>query len=151
MKHEGMVHALELIHQLLRNDGRLIDIHPVQAAPLIQIIQNGRVLFSEPSPGYDSYDEDIRHAEDALAQVVQRGLFVIEQSSMFDILTYSSSVSELNDYLVEASAFDETAVDQKIKARAEALSARAEENLQGAAEDAEIVFRERAHITRFER
>ena len=79
MKYEGMVHALEDIQRLLRPDGCLIDIHPVLEAPLIEVYQGVRVLFVEPYPGYD-YEEDLRQAEDALAQIVQRRLFVVERS-----------------------------------------------------------------------
>lgn len=65
-----MVHALKEIHRLLKSDGCLIEIHPALESPLIKVYQGDAVLFVEPYPGYD-YEDDIRHAEDALVQVIQ--------------------------------------------------------------------------------
>jgi len=85
MEYEGMVHALEEIHRLLKPDSCVIDIHPVLEAPLVKVYHGANVLFVESDPDYD-YEEDLRQAEDALAQVIQRRLFVIEHSSEFDLL-----------------------------------------------------------------
>lgn len=87
MEHEGMVHALEGIERLLRPDGSLIDIHPVLEAPLVEVHTGGGVAFAESSPSYD-YEEDLRQAEDALARIVQRGIFVTDRGHEFDFLTY---------------------------------------------------------------
>lgn len=106
MDQKGMVHALEEIRRLLRHDGTLIDIHPVREAPSIEVHSSARVSFVEPDPGYDD-DEEVRHAEDAIARVVKRGLFVVDRSCEFEFVTYGSSVAELRDYMARADAYDE--------------------------------------------
>src|SRR5712691_1571865 len=98
MEHEGMVHALEGIERLLRPDGMLVDIHPVLEAPIVEVHQDGRVTFAEPSPSYD-YEEDLRHAEDALARTLEGGVFVTDGDHEFDFVTYGSSVAELRDFM----------------------------------------------------
>lgn len=146
MKHEGMVHALEEIQRLLRPGGSLIDIHPFLEAPLIKAFQGGRVLLAEPSPDHD--EEDIRHAEDALAQVVERRLFVIERSGEFDFLTYGSSVAELRDFMAKANAYDDSPKDEAVAAREAELYARVEEIMQASGVGAEVAYHERCHIAR---
>ena len=146
MKHEGMVHALEEIQRLLRPDGSLIDIHPVLEAPLIEAYQGGKVLFAEPVLFRD-YEDD-RQAEDALAQIVQRRLFVIERSSEFDFLTYGSSVAELRDFMTKANAYDERPKDEAVVAREAEQSARVEEIMQTAGGGAEVAYHERGRIAR---
>ena len=142
-----MVHALEEIRRLLRPGSSLIDIHPVLEAPLVKVYQGDRVWFSEPSPGYD-YEEDMRQAEAALAQVVQRGLFVTERSGEFDFLVYASSVAELNDFMVKASAFHDSPADEAAAAREAELAARVEEIMQAAGKGAQVVYHEKARIAR---
>jgi hypothetical protein len=146
MAHEGMVHALEEIHRLLRPDGNLIDIHPCLEAPLIEIVQGGQIIFAEPSPEHDF--EDKQQAEIALTQVVQRRLFVVERSKVFDFLIYASSVAELRNFLEEASAFQDSAPDEAAAAAQAELAARLEEALQAAGEGAEVAYHERARMTR---
>src|SRR5919204_397683 len=53
MEHEGMVHALEEIHRLLRPAGTLIEIHPAIGSPFVEVRSGGNVAFSEPDPGYE--------------------------------------------------------------------------------------------------
>lgn len=145
MKHEGMVHALEEIHRLLRPDGSLIDIHPVLEAPLIEVYEGAKVLFAEPSPDYSV--EDYRQAEHALAMIVQRRLFFVERSGEFDFLTYGSSAAELRDFMAKANAYDDTPKDEAVAAREVELYARVEEIMQ-ASEGVEVAYHERARIAR---
>jgi SAM-dependent methyltransferase len=147
MKHESMVHALEEILRLLKPGGILIDIHPVVQAWLCEVIQGGKVVLAEPSPTFD-YEEDLRQAEVALAQVVQRELFEKELDGEFDFLTYAPSVAELRGYLKQASAYQESPQDEAVMARAEELAVRAEQIRQACGEGAEVAAHERARITR---
>jgi hypothetical protein len=77
-----MVHALEEVLRLLKSDGCLIDIQPLIEAPHIKVFQGNSVVSVEPDPSYD-YEEDLRQADAALTQVIQRGLFLIEERSEF--------------------------------------------------------------------
>lgn len=142
-----MVHALEEIQRLLRPDGCLIDIHPVLEAPLVKVYEGSSVIFVEPDPSYD-YEEDLRQAEDALTQVVQRGMFVIGSSSELDLVTYGSSVTELRDYWAKVGAYSDSPKDDAVEARVTELYARVEEIMQAAGQGAEIALHERARITR---
>ena len=148
MKQEGMVHALEEIHRVLRPGGRLIDIHPALEVPLIKVLQGGRVLFAEPDPDFDTYREDVRQAEAALALVIQRGLFVIERSAEFDSSKYASSVAELLESNAKTGAYDDRPSDEAVEAREAELYARAGQVMQAAGEGAQIAIHERGHIAR---
>ena len=141
-----MVHALEEIHRLLKPDGRLIDIHPLPEAPLIEVHQGGKIIFAAPAPapGLDS----MRQAEGALAQVVQRRLFVVEQSGIFDFLVYAASVSELHSYLEEADSHKDSPPDEAAAAEKAELSRQVDVVMQAAGEGTKVAFHERARITR---
>ena len=141
-----MVHALEKIKRLLKPDGYLIDIHPVRAAPLIKVYQGKDLLFAESDPGYD-YDEGLMRADEALEQVVRRGLFRIEGSSEFELITYASSVAEMRDYWAKYGAFDDEPKDETIVARQDEVYASADEIMLNAL-NAEISYHERARIVR---
>ena len=141
-----MVHALEEVQRLLKSDGCLIDIQPLIEAPLLKVYQGSTVIFVEPDPSYD-YEEDLRQANAALTQVIQRGLFVIEERSEFDFLTHGSSAQELLAFWGKASADDnisEDPAEQRIKE----VYARVEEIRQAAGEGAEVALHERARILR---
>jgi hypothetical protein len=147
MEHEGMVHALDGIKRLLRPDGSLIDIHPVREAPFIEVHSGAKLLFAEPSPSYD-YDEDLRHAEDALARTVERGMFVIDRSREFDFTIYGSSVVELRNFMAEAGAYDESPRDEAAVTRQDQLYTRVEEVMRTTGDEVEVAHHERARMAR---
>src|SRR5215211_4645155 len=105
MEPEGMVHALEEIHRLLRPAGTLIEIHPALEVPFVEIRSNGEPVFSELDPGYD-YEDDLRHAEAAVATVVSRGVFVPEARRRFELRTHAASVDELRQHWDVYGAYD---------------------------------------------
>jgi hypothetical protein len=146
MQTEGMVHALEEIHRLLKAGGSLVDIHPFVEPPRIEVHKDGRVLFTEPKPDYST--DDYRLADDALAQVIQRGLYFIERSGNFNFLVYASSVPELRDYTAETNACLDEPKEEAAAAREAEFIARVEGTLQGVGEGAEVATSERARITR---
>jgi hypothetical protein len=84
MEPEGMVHALEEIHRVTKPAGSLIEIHPALEFPFIEVRWNEEPSFSENDPGFD-WVEDSRLAETAVATVVRRGLFVLEESRRFEL------------------------------------------------------------------
>lgn len=141
-----MVHALEQIRRLLKPDGFLIDIHPIREAPFIRVYRGQGMLFEESDPGYD-YDEGLQHADEALAEVVGRGLYRIEETREFEVVTSASSVAGMREYWSTYGAFDDEPKDEAITARQNEVYARADEIMQDAA-GAEITYYERARITR---
>jgi SAM-dependent methyltransferase len=97
MEHEGMVHALEEIHRLLKPAGTLIEIHPsVDAPPFVEVRSNGRLSFAEGDPVFD-YEDDLRQADAAVATVLDRSVFVLDDRRGFQLRTYAASVKELRD------------------------------------------------------
>ena len=101
-----MVHALEQIHRLLAPAGTLIEIHPsVDAPPFVEVRSKGRPYFSENDPVFDC-EEDLRCAEEAMASVLDRGVFVLEGRRGFELRTHARSVEELRDYWAVADAYD---------------------------------------------
>jgi hypothetical protein len=141
-----MVHALQEVQRLLKSDGRLIDIQPLIEAPLLKIYQGNSVIFVEPDPSYD-YEEDLRQADAALTQVIQRGPFVIEERSEFDFLTHGSSAQELLAFWGRASVDDDISEDPA-EQRIKEVYARVEEIRQAAGQGAEVALHERARILR---
>ena len=143
-----MVHALEEIRRLLKPDGCLIDIHPVREAPLVKVYQGRKLLFAESDPGYD-YDADLLHAENALEEIIQRGLFLMKGKDEFDLVTYASSVAELRDFWAMVGAYDDTPKDNVLTARQAEVYTRVDEIMRTTGREAEVAYHEKAHITRF--
>jgi len=141
-----MVHALENIQRLLKPEGSLIDIHPFAEASLIEIHQGGKVAFAEPLPNYAV--EDIQQAENALAHVIQHGMFIVERAREFDFHIYASSVAELRDFLTEAEAFANSPPDEATAAQYAELATRVEELMRMAGGGAEVAHYEKVRITR---
>ena len=136
MQHAGMVHALEETYRLLAPAGCLIDIHPALSPTLIEVHRCRTILFSTQLP--DESFEDIQCAEDALAQVIKEGLFVVERRDQFDWRTYASSVAELLDYIIEESGYQEEPSAELDALRKSDLPDRVQEVLQVAGEGAEV-------------
>jgi len=144
-----MVHALEQIRCLLKPTGTLIDIHPIAASSPIEIHQGEKIELV----GYLSVRQwclDYQQADNALSEIMQRGLFAIEREKVFDSLTHYATLAEMRTALKEAIhkfARDAQSVDEAMP-HAEALAAKAEELIQSAASEAELIVREPTHISR---
>src|SRR4026208_2505839 len=117
MKPEGMVHALEEIHRMTRPAGTLIEIHPALEFPFLEVRSND-VFFSENDPGFD-WDEDSRLAEAAVATVVDRGLFVLEERRRFELRIHASSLDELRDHWAVADAYITEEKEETLARRAQ--------------------------------
>ena len=105
-------------------------------------------MFSEPWRDHDYFDEDVVHAQDALAQVIQRRVFAVERRAEFDFLTYGSSVAELRDFMVKESAHKEGPEDEAEETAKAELYFRVEKSWHAAGNGAEVARRERARIAR---
>ena len=144
-----MVHALEQIHRLLKPTGVLIDIHPVAMALPIEIHQRGKIDVAGQL-SVRQWCIDFQEADKALSEIVQRGLFAVERHVVFDSLTHYASATELLTSVKES--IDKFARDaqsaQESVPHAEALAARAEELMRAAGGEAELIERDRTHISR---
>ena len=140
-----MVHALEETQRLLTSDGCLTDIQPLIEAPLLKVYRGNNVVFVEPDPSYD-YEEDLRQADAALSQVIQRGLFVIEERNEFDFLTHGSSAQELLAFWGKAITDDNNADEDSAEQPIKAVYDRVDKIRQTLGQDAEVALHERARI-----
>ncbi len=93
-----MVHALEKIHGLLQPDGALVDIHPSPEPPSIQVRIAGRVHDAGWLRETDDYLE-YEQADQALAQVIERGWFKLERKTRFRFTTHAPSLDDLRHHL----------------------------------------------------
>jgi len=148
MEYGSMVHALETIHKLLKPDGFLIDIHPVAEHSSIELHQNGKIdLIGQLE--VSQWCVDFQEADKALDEIIQRGMFIVEQKSTYDTLTYYDSAAEMGASLKE-SILKYTRVDEPVEEevqQVEALASRLEE-MMSTAKGAELLLREKDHISR---
>ncbi len=144
-----MVHALEKIHRLLKPTGILIDIHPVAEASPIEIHQGGKINLAG-NLSVRQWFTDYQQADIALTEIRQRGLFALEREHVFDSLTHYDSTAEMRTSLKEAIAIfarEAQSVEEAVP-QVEVLAERAEELMQATVSNAELIVRERTHISR---
>lgn len=141
-----MVHALEQIHRLLRRAGTLIEIHPALEVPFVEVRSDGELSFREDDPGFD-YEDDLRSAEEAVATVVQRRLFVLHGRRRFELRTHASSVREFRDYWAVVGAYDAEEKEEALVRRQDAMYGRSHEVLERSP-GTELVYVEPATMTR---
>lgn len=96
-----MVHALELIHRLLTPGGILIDIHPTGIPPRIEI--NTPQYGSKLAGNLNETDDFIEYhqADEAVAMIIESGLFALEKQTSFEYDIFADEVGELVEYLAE--------------------------------------------------
>ena len=144
-----MVHALEIIHRLLKPNGFLIDIHPVAEHSSVEIHKNGKIDLADQLE-VSQWCVDFAEADKALDEIIQRGIFTVEQKGRFDTLTYYDSASEMGTKLKESIlkyVREGEPVDEEVS-HVEVLAAQAEGLLRAAGNGAKLVLREKDHISR---
>lgn len=148
MEHEGMVHALEEIHRLLKPAGTLIEIHPsLEGPPLVEVWSKGGLSFAEEDPGFD-YADDLRQAEAAVASVVDRGMFIFEDRRRFELRTHAGSVEELRDHWEVADAYNHEEKGETLLRRQDEMYSRASAVMEDAVGSSEVVYVEPATMSR---
>ena len=140
-----MVHALEQINRLLRPAGTLIEIHPALEVPFVEVRPNGEPSFREDDPGFD-YENDLRSAEEAVAKLVGRRVFVLQERRRFELRTHASSVRELRDHWAVVGAYDPEEKEEALVRRQDEMYARAHEVLERSP-GAELVYVEPATMS----
>jgi SAM-dependent methyltransferase len=148
MEHEGMVHALEEIHRLLKPACTLIEIHPsVDPPPFVEVMSNGRLSFAEGDPVFD-YEDDLRQADAAVAAVLDRGVFVLDDRRGFELRTHAASVKELRDHWALVSAYDPEEPEETLMRRRDEMYGRARAALDAGSSGAEVIYVEPATMSR---
>ena len=90
-----MVDALRTAHRLLTPDGVLLDFRPTASSVPVEV--------GERVTGFVDADVALRRhaaAAQAIADVVDAGMFSIVTARTFDFFTYGDSIDELRDYIV---------------------------------------------------
>ncbi len=147
MAPEGMVHALEEIHRLLKPAGALIEIHPaVDAPPFVEVRSNGRLSFSEDDPIFD-YEDDLRYADAAVATVLDRGVFVLDDRRRLELRTYAASVKEMRDHWAFVGAYDPEEPEETLVRLRDEMYARAQAVIERTS-GGELVYVEPATMSR---
>lgn len=140
MAPEGMVHALEIIHRLLKPGGRLIDIHPSGEPPPVYVRSDDQEELAGLLQETDDFLE-YPQAEAALAEAIARGWFSQTSQASFIFSTYAGNIAELKDFLM--STWSDVIIIDELIHRAEAL----ESEFRVKGNKIETVFRERIRIT----
>lgn len=108
------MHALELLHDLLNPDGRLIDIHPTPQPPVLEVQRGGQRYFAGWLQETDNFIEHIQ-ADEAIEQVLARGLFEIESQGQFLFVVHTAGLDELLAYF--AADWQDALIDAHTRAR----------------------------------
>jgi hypothetical protein len=109
-------------------------------------VSNAEPRSREDDPGFD-YEDDLRAAERAVATVVDRGRFVLEERRRFELRTHASSVQELRDHWAVTGAYDPEEKAEVLVRRRDEMYARANAALERSP-GAELVYTEPAMMSR---
>jgi hypothetical protein len=139
MDAEGMVHALEITHSLLKPDGLLIDIHPTSQPARVEVHRDGGVQLAGYVDDRDDFMDYIR-ADRALLEAEARALFRLEHQKYFPFLHHADTLTEMTDYIT--AEWSSAILPQETLTRAEQLIGQP-------GLGAEIVIRELIRITRY--
>lgn len=93
-----MGHALEKIHAMLIDNGRLLDIRPLGEPATLDVClddETHRAGWISEGSDYAKYD----HAAEALKNAVSWGKFAILKSQPFKIINYADSLDDVEAYL----------------------------------------------------
>jgi SAM-dependent methyltransferase len=146
MERDDMVPALEEAHRLVGTEGTVVDVHAVSGTAEVEVHRTGEIAFAEPASTSDGEGE--RNADEAVATVVARGLFVPERRTEFDFRVYAPALRELRDFLEEADAHARREGSETSDAYESQLYERVEQMIAAGPSGAEVAYHERAGITR---
>ena len=138
------MHALEILHGLLRPGGVLIDIHPSGEPPSIELACGGQRRVAGYIQETDNFIE-YTQADTAIAQAVAQGWFSIEREDTFEFFVRTATIAEMRDFLEHNynDAILAPEIDQKIEEWLGSL------DTMDIAEIRLVEMREQVKITRF--
>ncbi len=113
-----MVHALEVVHGVLAPDGRLVDIHPVEDAPPIEVRIADAMYLAGWLREEDDYVE-YAQADAAIAEAVRRGWYRMERQDNFTFTVHADTIETLREYLYET--WEDAIVEDSVVSRAQEL------------------------------
>jgi hypothetical protein len=92
-----MVNALREAERVLKPSGVLIDVRPVTAPMVVEVVIAGQAVWAKTVHTY-SAPEDVAAADAAVRHAVLREWFVFETSLSFDFEIYCGTAAELRVY-----------------------------------------------------
>ena len=95
-----MVHALKLVHELLRPGGRLVNILSLPVPHMIAVHAAGKVIQAGWVTDRQDFAEE-RSALGALAQIVAEGDFQFVEERDFIFNNYAEDLPALQDWLAD--------------------------------------------------
>ncbi len=134
-----MVHALELLHRLLKAGGYLLDIHPSGEPPPVYVCTRDREELAGWLQESDDFIE-YSQADAALTAIIARGLFKLDRQASFIFNTYTANITEMKEYL--EATWSDVLISPELVARTEQL----QDEMVGRIN---VVFRERVRIARY--
>ncbi len=133
-----MVHALKKARRLLSSGGILVNVHDIDDPARVEVHDGARVSVAGRVVDRSDFDDE-RQALAAVAQVVEDGLFVMEEERLFDHNLHAESLDVLREYIAEE--WENTILPGETAQKAEELMSRA-------ADDAEVIVRFSAWMAR---
>jgi hypothetical protein len=109
-----MVHALSEIHRVLRADGTLIDLRPVDDRWPVEVSSKDGIQQTGRLIDHPKVLEDDAAAEDAMNQVKANGWFKREEITTFPLSYSWDTPKEMENYIDEEWE-DENALDESTK------------------------------------
>jgi hypothetical protein len=94
------------------------------------------------------YEDDLRQADAAVAAVLDRGVFVLDDRRGFELRTYSASVKELRDHWALVGAYDPEEPEETLMRRRDEMYGRAQAALDAGSSGAEVIYVEPATMSR---
>lgn len=134
-----MVHALEIIHDMLGNQGLLLNVQPVGKPRPLEIHGGGRSRQAGLI-GHRLNFAMHKAALGAVAQVVRDGLFVLEREDTVPFLYRAPSFPVFQEWLAENS--ENSILEERTAQKARALS-------QTVGDDCQVIMREELYMGLF--
>lgn len=135
-----MVHALEKTGRFLRPGGCLLDIHDLVDPPRIEIHARDQQVFAGQLLSTSGFESQ-RQADQAMDQVIQRGLFSSTHSKIFENFIRADSIDSMEACLAED--WESAYMTSETHRTVEALAA-------GLGEETQVVLRMISRITRLD-
>ncbi len=101
MQHESMVHALDEIRRVLKPNGQLIDLRPVEANWSVEIVSSTGWQAAGRLSDLPVALEDDEAAFQAMRQAASNGWYVKKNEKEFSFFYYWDTPSEMKQFMEE--------------------------------------------------
>lgn len=137
-----MVHALEEVWRVLERGGWLVDVRPVPADWPLEVLIDGRPSPAGCVDGSPKKPDQLA-ADEAIAQVIRRGMFEQEERAFFEYAYYWPSVEAMQAHIAGSWTWS-AVLPQPVLAEARRL-------VKSTGAQSEIKVRRQMEITRYRR